>query len=86
MQMNIKNPEACRMAQQLAAATGKSVTAVVTEALAEKVAQLARERSLDERRARVDALIDSIRADLIAPLPTQAELDDWLYDENGLPR
>jgi antitoxin VapB len=86
MQMNIKNPEACRLAQQLAAATGKSLTAVVTDALAAELARVEKLNSIADRRARVDALVDAINADLPRPLPTMADIDSWLYDENGLPR
>jgi antitoxin VapB len=88
MQMNIKNPEACRMAQQLATATGKSLTTVVTEALAAELARMEAQKA--EARARkiadINEILDSIRADLVKPLPTMEEIDAWLYDENGLPR
>ena len=88
MQMNIKNPEACRMAQQLAAAKGKSVTAVVPEALAAELARLpvVAPADLEARIEKVLASAAKVRAAMAAPLPTQAELDAWMYDEHGLPR
>lgn len=88
MQMNIKNPEVVRMAHALAAASGKSVTAAVKDALA---AELARQpatvpHDLEARLEKVMALAARWRADQPMPLPTQAELDAWMYDEYGLPR
>jgi hypothetical protein len=88
MQLNIKNPEVVRMAHALAAASGKSVTAVVKEALA---AEMARQPAQlpDDHQARLDhimALTAQWRAAQPKPLPTQAELDAWLYDEHGLPK
>jgi antitoxin VapB len=37
MRLNIKNPEADRMARELAALTGKTITAAVTEAREERL-------------------------------------------------
>ena len=42
-QLNIKNPEACRPANELALPTGESLTAAVTTALRERVMALAAE-------------------------------------------
>ena len=88
MQMNIKNPEACRMAQQLAAATGKSLTAVVTDALAAELARMEGRRA--EARARkiadIEAILRSAQPDRAAPIMTMAEFDAEYYDELGLPR
>ena len=88
MQMNIKNPEVVRLAHEFAAVSGNSVTAALREAL---VAALARSPAPaeDDRQARVKAVLAITarwRADQPKPLPTQAELDAWMYDEHGLPR
>ncbi len=84
--LNIKNDEAHTLASRLAGATGETLTRAVTESLRERLARIERERSVDERLERVMSLVASIRADLPEKLPTQAEMDDWFYDEHGLPR
>lgn len=86
MALSIKNPETERLARELAAATGKSVTAAVSEAL---------ERSLREtvdREAEREAIFErtmAISRDTGARWPAHLknfDYDEWLYDENGLPR
>jgi len=44
MTLNIKNAEAHRLARELAALTGESMTAAVTEAVRERLARVRRER------------------------------------------
>lgn len=83
MALNIKNPEAERLARQLAEATGENITRAVTEALRE---QLIRKTG----RVRDVTLRDDIRRiqERVASLPV---LDDRTpdeivgYDEHGLP-
>lgn len=88
MQMNIKNPEACRMAQQLAAATGKSLTSVVTDALAAELARMEAEKAEVRTRkiADIEAILQSAPPERTAPIMTMAEFDAEYYDEQGLPR
>lgn len=86
MHLNIKNHDTHALATQLATETGESLTFAVTQAVRERLARLEREKSFDERLAKVMALADSIRARLPAKLPTQAEMDEWFFDENGLPQ
>jgi antitoxin VapB len=45
MSLNIKDPEAHRLARAIAQATGQSMTRVVTDALRERYAQLATVRA-----------------------------------------
>lgn len=45
MSMNIENEETHRLARELAALTGESVTAAVTEALRERLERIGRERT-----------------------------------------
>jgi antitoxin VapB len=52
MSLNIKDPEAHRLAQQIARATGETMTRVVTEALRERWARLER-----RTRASVEELL-----------------------------
>jgi len=62
MPLNIKSPEADRLARELAHATGESLTVAVTRALAERLERCQRPRVsarrliLEEVRARVSAL------------------------------
>lgn len=85
MALNIKNPEAHRLAQELADATGQSMTQAVTEALREAL-----ERAQQRQRGRRDTLIDELDtiAQHCASLPVQDRRspDEILgYDEQGLP-
>src|SRR3546814_7126728 len=45
MSLNVKDPEAHRLAQAIAQATGQSMTRVVTEALRERFARIERQKS-----------------------------------------
>ncbi|KKN88580.1 hypothetical protein LCGC14_0246910 [marine sediment metagenome] len=80
--LNIKDPEAHRLAQAIARATGQSMTKVVTEALRERHARL------DERRGRADvaeilAIAERVSAKVQKPYAPHGEV---LYDESGLPK
>nr|WP_295663071.1 type II toxin-antitoxin system VapB family antitoxin [Polymorphobacter sp.] len=86
MHLNIKNDETHALASRLAAATGESLTQAVTEAVRDRLLKVERGQSLEARRAKVQALAASIRARQPKPLPTQAEMDSWFYDEDGLPK
>ena len=82
MSLNIKDPEAHRLAQAIARATGETMTRVVTEALRERLATIARRRT----RASVEELLaiaDRAAAHVKRPYLDHAEL---LYDEHGLPK
>ena len=81
VQLNIKSVEARELAEQIAQATGVSLTEAVLEALRERQ----RKVSYDERYARVMSIIEGSRA-LWKPEFVEADYNDWLYDENGLPR
>ena len=82
MSLNIKDPEAHRLARAIARATGESMTRVVTEALREQLAKIERRRE----KASVEdllAIADRAAAHLKRPYVDHAEL---LYDEHGLPK
>ena len=85
MQLNIKNPEASRLANELAALTGESLTAAVTTALRERLERERRQRpaALAARRERVQALVAELRAGLDRPV-SSADHND-LYGADGLP-
>lgn len=80
MSLNNKDPEAHRLAQAIARATGESMTRVVTEALREQLAKIERRRN----KASVEdllAIADRAAAHLKRPYVDHAEL---LYGEHGL--
>jgi antitoxin VapB len=70
--LNIKDPEADRLARQVAEMTGETITGAVVTALKEK---LARE---ERRRADVDTLVDDVMgvARSLAALPTLDQRSD----------
>lgn len=80
MSLNIKNEETHRLAQELAALTGESMSAAVTEAVREKLARI-KSGSIKEKIAKIRR---EVAKELKGkPLPDHAEL---LYDERGLPK
>ncbi len=87
MTMNIKNPEAHRLAQQIAALTGETVTGAVTEALRERLLRLETDRSA-ERDTLAERLV-VIGRDCATRLPAvvrAVDHGDLLYGPDGLPR
>lgn len=81
MALNIKNEEAHRLATEIAAMTGTSLTEAVTEALREKKDRL----TVNERRDRIYQIVEEMR-ELIGPegLP---DVNELLYDsQTGLPK
>jgi antitoxin VapB len=82
MSLNIKDPEARRLAQQIARATGETMSRIVTEALRERLSQLERRSG----RASVEELLaiaERAASHVKRPYVDHAEL---LYDAHGLPR
>jgi antitoxin VapB len=88
MQLNIKNDEAYRLAQEIAARTGESLTEAVTRALRERL----------ERETTAARLAPQTKAERLERLRAAAARFDALpvldprepdaivgYDENGLP-
>ena len=84
MGLNIKNEEAHRLAQELAALTGESMTAAVTVALRERLDRVRRERgvTLADRLLKIGR---ECAARLKEPFRS-VDHGDLLYDERGLPR
>jgi antitoxin VapB len=84
MALSIKAPEADRLARQLAATTGETITEAIIIAMRERLAR-------EERRRRdIDTILEEVRAisHHCASLPvldtrTDDEIMGW--DENGLP-
>ena len=81
MSLNIKDPEAHRLAQAISRQTGESMTRLVTKALQERYAKLATRKG----RASVAELLavaDRAAVDVKRPYAPHADL---LYDDDGLP-
>jgi len=82
MALSIKSPEADRLARELAATTGESLTDAVTEALRERLAREHDRRAVDMRR-QLHRLVDEVRR---MPVLDDRPADEILgYDERGLP-
>jgi len=83
--LNIKNREAHSLATQIARRTGQSLTAVVTEALRDK---LTKEESKHSDRSRlVDRVLEiGHRAASRPVIDPRAPQEILGYDEHGVPR
>lgn len=84
MSLNIKSEETHRMARELSALTGESMTAAVREAVRERLDRVRRERSSDLVE-RLLAIGRDCAAHLEEPYRS-ADHGELLYDERGLPR
>jgi antitoxin VapB len=84
MSLNIKNAEAHRLAQELAALTGESLTTAVTQALSERLERTRRsqQKPLAERLLRIG---QDCAARLKEPYRS-IDHGKLLYDETGLPK
>jgi antitoxin VapB len=82
--LNIKNEEAHRLAQELAALTGESMTMAVIEAVRERLERVRREQG-GNLAARLLAIGKDCATRLKEPWRS-ADMSDLLYDERGLPR
>lgn len=80
--LNVKDPEAHRLAQAIAAATGETITRVVTEALREQFERLQR-RSGKASVPELLAIAQRAGSHVKGPYIDHAE---FLYDEHGLPK
>jgi antitoxin VapB len=82
MSLNVKDPEAHRLAQAIAQQTGETMTRAVTEALRERYERLQRRHG----KASVEELLaiaGRAAAHVKRPYVDHAAL---LYDEHGLPK
>jgi antitoxin VapB len=83
MSLNVKNPEAHKLAQLLAKETGETLTAAVTQALRERLERILRQRKKEAMLADIIEIGRRGAALFQGPPVDHAEL---LYDENGLPK
>jgi antitoxin VapB len=80
MNLNIKNEETYRLAHELAALTGESMTAAVTEAVRERLNRV-KSKGMSDRIMKIAK--ESAALLKGKPLP---DIDELLYDEKGLPK
>jgi len=84
MGLNIKNPDAHRLAREVASLTGESLSRAVTEALRERLARLK-----EDKRGDLAEHLLAIGRDCAARMKEpyrSVEHGDLLYDERGLPK
>ena len=82
MSLNIKDPEAHKLASVIAQVTGQSMTRVVTDALRQRLAQIEQGKTKASVKELL-AIADRAAAHVKGPYADHAEL---LYDERGLPK
>ena len=80
--LNVKDPEAYRLAQAIAQETGETLTRAVTEALRERYERL-QSRQGKASVEEILAIADRAAAHVKRPYVDHAEL---LYDKHGLPK
>lgn len=82
MSLNIKDPEAHRLATAISQATGETMTRIVTEALRERYERLQSQQG----KATVEELLAvAKRASALVKGP-YLDHAEFLYDEHGLPK
>jgi antitoxin VapB len=83
MALNIRNPEAERLAAELARQTGETKTEAVAQALRERLARIRRDRAKSSLADELEAIARQCAA---LPVFDERSGDEILgYDEHGLP-
>jgi antitoxin VapB len=80
--LNVKDPEAHRLAQAIAKATGETITHAVTEALRERYQRLRSRRG----KASVEELLAIAKRASAQVKRPYLDHAAFLYDERGLPK
>jgi antitoxin VapB len=83
MALSIKDPEAERLARDLARRTGETMTGAVVSALRERLAR--QERKTQDVEALVEEAMAIGRHCASLPVRDSRSGDEILYDEHGLP-
>ena len=83
MSLNIKSQEAHELAAELARLTGESMTQAVTQAIRERLEREKRRRDENKLFAELMEIAEQCAA---YPRRDQRSLEEFLYDERGLPR
>ena len=86
MSLNIKNERTHALVRELAALSGLSQTEAVEDAVTRRLKELASPTEA-ESNTRVERVL-ALAADISNRLSAGSfeDVNDWLYDENGLPR
>jgi len=82
MTLNVKDPQAHRLAQAIAKTTGETMTQAVTQALRERYERLQRRR----RKASLEELLAIAKRASAQVKPPYHDHAEFLYDERGLPK
>lgn len=86
MTLNIKNPEAHKLATQIAKQTGETLTQAVTQALRERAERL-KAGKFDQKKFDALMRIANDAAARMSPELRDLDIDEFLYDsKTGLPK
>jgi antitoxin VapB len=83
MSLNIKDPEAHKLAQRLAEETGETMTQAVTVALREMLSRVRRAKRSKATAEELRAIARRFRSHLKGPVEDHGTV---LYNEKGLPK
>ncbi len=83
--LNIKNDEAYKLVKELADLRGESMTTVVIEAVRKQL-ESERKPPIDEERMNYFLDLGRRVRETVDPEWLAMDADDFLYDENGLPK
>jgi hypothetical protein len=86
MVLHICKPETIRVIEEIAQRTGQSAERVVETAVYEYRARLETPEEKAQRRAGVDRLVGRLQARFREHPEAIVDIDELLYDENGLPK
>lgn len=84
MPISIKSIETERLAREVAAKTGESLTGAIQRALEERLARLTQQRRSQVLRNHLDEILQ--RVDRLPVLDSRTPDEILGYDEHGLPR
>lgn len=84
MPISIKSMETERLAREVAAETGESITGAIQKALEERLERLKRQRKSQIVKSQLDDILR--RVDQLPVLDSRTPDEILGYDEHGLPR
>jgi antitoxin VapB len=86
MALYIADSQTSELAEELSKLLGTTKTDAVRRALREELARQKRKANFEAGMQKIQAVIEESSQLLDENKMTQKEMDEWLYDENGLPR
>ena len=84
MALSLKNSNAERLARQIAAKTGESLTGAIEKSLEERWERLQNQRRAQVLAGQIEDILQ--RVDALPTLDSRSEDEVLGYDEHGLPR